>query len=47
MAKDAENKKKKPYEKPIVEKHKALALVSGSGCDTYTSRTTWLDDYYY
>ena len=43
-------KKKNRYVKPEINKHKAVALVSGSGsgssCNYYSSRTT-SNAYYY
>ncbi len=40
-------KEKKEYEKPEIQKHQAVAVVSGSDdCNTYRSRTVG-DTYYH
>jgi len=35
-------KEKKNYEKPVIEKHKAISVISGSGssCNSYSSKTS-------
>jgi hypothetical protein len=41
-----EPKEKKVYQKPEAKKHKSAALISGSGCNSYSSRTSG-NSYYY
>ncbi len=43
-----DNKKaiKKAYISPKIEKHRALSVVSGTGCNSYNSRTTAYSYYY-
>ena len=47
---DSKNtKEKKSYSKPQIEKHKALALISGSGgddCNLYSSKQDGLTYYH-
>ncbi len=40
-----EKEAKKVYTKPDIQKHKAIALVSGSGCGVYTF--SYYTYYYY
>jgi hypothetical protein len=42
----AKVKEKKVYQKPQAKKHKSAALISGSGCSSYSSRTSG-NSYYY
>jgi hypothetical protein len=35
-----EKKDKKNYVKPLAQKHKAVSLISGSGCNSYSSRSS-------
>jgi len=37
---EEKKQEKKPYEKPLIEKHKSLAVISGSGssCNYYSSK---------
>jgi hypothetical protein len=41
MQNEKEEKEKKAYVKPQIEKHKAISIISGSGggCSFYNSRT--------
>ncbi len=36
----SENSAKKTYKPPEVKKHKSVAVVSGSGCSSYNSKSS-------